>query len=94
MKTLLAILQLFPFILAAVRAVEEAIPIPQTGKQKLDLVLDAVKAAYDGASDLQKQFSWDKLSGIVVTIVGKIVGVLNALGVFHTTSTSVKPASA
>jgi hypothetical protein len=82
MKSLLLILQLFPVMLAGVRALEETIPLPQSGKQKLDLVLDVVKTAYESSAELQKEFAWDKLAGVVVTIVGKIVGTLNALGVF------------
>lgn len=82
MATLLLILQLFPLILQAVQAIEKAIPIPASGKAKLDLILDILKSAYDAGGDL-KQLSWDKLAGIAVVMVGKIVGVLNTLGVFQ-----------
>jgi hypothetical protein len=82
MKTILAILQLFPAIIAAVQAIENAIPVSQQGKVKLDLVLDTVKTAYDAEESVRKDFSWDKLAGVVVTIVGKVVATFNALGVF------------
>lgn len=88
MKTLLYVLQLFPAILAAVRSLEDAVPMPQQGKAKLDLVLDVARAAYDASVDLQREFAWDKLAGIVVAVVGKVVGALNALGVFKTSQQS------
>lgn len=71
--------------MAAVRS-PKAIPIPQSGKQTLDLVLDTVKTAYNPATDLHTQFSWEELAGIVVTIVGKVVGALDAICVFHTSA--------
>ena len=61
MNTLLIILQIFPLVLAAVQAVEQAIPLPGQGNKKLELVLDVLKSAYDASADLTKQFSWDKL---------------------------------
>ena len=82
MKTLLAILKLFPAIIAAVRAIEEAVPITGAGKDKLDLILDIIKSVYDSANDLQDEFAWDKLSGIVISIIGKLVSMFNALGIF------------
>jgi len=82
MNTLLIILKIFPLVLAAVQAVEQAIPLPGQGNRKLELVLDVLKAAYDGSADLAKQFSWDKLVAIVVPMVGKIVDLHNELGLF------------
>ena len=40
MKKLTIILKLFPVILGAIKAIEEAIPLPGQGRKKLDLVLD------------------------------------------------------
>ena len=87
MKKLIAILQLLPAILAATKAVEEAIPIPGQGRKKLDLILDVVKTAYDGGSDIARDFSWDKLVAIIIPIITKIVNLHNELGLFsHQTS--------
>ena len=61
MNTLFAILKLLPLVLTAVKAVEEAIPLPGQGKKKLDLVLDILRTAYDGGLDVAREFSWDKL---------------------------------
>lgn len=82
MDTLVIILKIFPLVLAAVQAVEQAIPLPGQGNKKLELVLDVLKSAYDGSADLAKQFSWDKLVAIVVPMVGKIVDLHNELGLF------------
>jgi hypothetical protein len=71
MNSLLIILKLSPLILAAVQAVEQAIPLPGQGNKKLELVLDVLKSAYDGSTDLAKQFSWDKLVAVVVPMIGQ-----------------------
>ena len=83
MNTLLIILKIFPLVLAAVQAVEQAIPLPGQGNKKLELVLDVLKSAYDGSADLTKQFSWDKLVAVVVPMIAKIVDLNNALGLFQ-----------
>jgi hypothetical protein len=83
MNAVLIILKLFPLVLAAVKAVEEAIPLPGQGKQKLDLVLDVIKSAYDAGSDLSASFSWEKLVALVVPMINQIVALHNALGLFQ-----------
>jgi hypothetical protein len=83
MNTLLTVLKLLPLLLAAVKAVEEAIPLPGQGNKKLELVLDVLKSAYDGSTDLAKSFSWDKLVALVVPMIAKIVDLHNALGLFQ-----------
>ena len=83
MNTLLIILKIFPLVLAAVQAIEQAIPLPGQGNKKLELVLDVLKSAYDGSTDLAKQFSWDKLVAIVVPMIAKIVALNNAVGLFQ-----------
>ena len=89
MNTLLIILKIFPLVLAAVKAVEEAIPLPGQGKKKLDLVLDVLKSAYDAGTDLSTSFSWEKLLTVVVPMIAKIVDLHNELGLF-TKGTSSK----
>ena len=83
MNTLLIILKIFPLVLAAVQAVEQAIPLPGQGSKKLDLVLNVIRSAYDGSTDLAKQFSWDKLVAVVVPMIAKIVALHNVLGLFQ-----------
>lgn len=91
MNTLLMLLRIFPLILGAVTSVEAALPLPGAGKLKLDLVLAVVKEAFDGAADLQKAFSWDKLVALVTSMVATIVTLHNALGAFNTTPKPVAP---
>jgi hypothetical protein len=86
MNTLLTILKIFPLVLTAVQAVEQAVPLPGQGNKKLELVLDVLKFAYDASADLAKQFSWDKLVAVVVPMIGKIVDLHNALGLFQKSS--------
>jgi hypothetical protein len=83
MNTVLVILKLLPLVLAAVKAVEEAIPLPGQGKRKLDLVLDILRTAYEGGMDVAREFSWEKLVTIVVPMVTKIVDLHNELGLFQ-----------
>jgi hypothetical protein len=91
MNTLLIILRIFPLVLAAVQAVEQAIPLPGQGKKKLDLVLDVLKSAYDAGTDLSASFSSEKLLTVVVPMIAKIVDLHNALGLFQK---SVQPKTA
>ncbi len=86
MNTLILVLKILPGILAAVKAVEEAIPLPGHGLEKLDLVLDVIKSVYDGSAELQKQFSVQELIGVVVPMIDKIVALYNALGLFQKSS--------
>lgn len=83
MKTFLTLFKLLPLILAAVRAVEDAIPLPGQGKKKLDLILDVLKMAYDGGPDLAKDFTWDRLVALVVPMIARIVDLNNDLGLFQ-----------
>ena len=82
MNTLFTIMKLLPLVLSAVKAIEEAIPLPNQGKKKLDLVLDVIQSAYDQSPDLTKSLSWPQLVSILTQMIGKIVGVHNELGLF------------
>lgn len=83
MQTLLTYLKLFPAILAAVRALEEAIPIPAAGRQKLNLLLAMVKTAYDGEEAIRKEVPWDKIARIISDAVKTVVETFNTLGLFR-----------
>ncbi len=83
MNTLITVLKLLPAVLAAVKAVEEAIPLPGQGKSKLDLVLDVIKSGYDAGTDLSASFTWEKLVSLVVPMIAKVVDLHNALGLFQ-----------
>ena len=90
MKILFAVLRLLPLILPLVRAVEEAVTLPGQGRRKLDLVLTMLKQVYDGADDLAREFSFERLAAIVVPVIGTIVDMNNELGLFQK-SQPIKP---
>jgi len=83
MTTLFTALKLLPLVLSAVKAVEEAIPLPGQGKHKLDLVLDVIQSAYNASASLAKEFSFEKLVTLVVPMINQIVALHNALGLFE-----------
>lgn len=77
---------LFPLILETIRAVEVAIPIPKTGQAKLDLILGIAEQIYQAEPDLQAQISAKDYAAMITNMTGLIVSVLNAAGVFKTTT--------
>ncbi len=83
MKTLITYLQLFPTIIAAIQSLENAIPVPASGKKKLDLLLQIVKAAFDTEESVRREIPWEKLSTLVSSAVNLIVAAFNGLGVFQ-----------
>ncbi len=82
LSTLLFVLRLLPTILAAVQAIEIALPIPAAGKAKLDLVMSTVADVYATEQSIQKELPKDKLLQLVQSLVQRSVATSNALGVF------------
>lgn len=78
MATFLAILKLLPAIIAAIRSLEEFIPISQAGKSKLDIILDTMKEAGAEVAGLVP---------MVISLINRLVGLANKTGVFSTTPT-------
>jgi mannose/fructose/N-acetylgalactosamine-specific phosphotransferase system component IID len=74
-------LELIPIIIAAVRAIEAAMPENGLGAAKLAAIRMAIEAAFDGVSDALGAFSdvWPRIERIVAGIVAS----LNATGVFR-----------
>jgi hypothetical protein len=70
------IIQLIRYIGELVKTVEQQIPLPGKGKEKLEFVLSVVDAAAVQAGESVAQ---------VADIVGKWVGLFNKTGVFKTT---------
>ncbi len=73
MNQLLAIVQLIPALIAAIKAIEEAVPGQGQGEQKLAAVrgiLEAIDGSYRAL--------WPQLQ----PIVGILVGLFNKTGVF------------
>lgn len=88
MNSVLIILRVFPLVLTAVKAVEDAIPLPGQGRKKLDLVLDVLKQAFDASEELSRAFTFEKLLAVVVPMIAKIVELNNALGLFQKSTPS------
>ena len=88
MKTFLAVFNAFPAILQAVQAVEAAVPMPQAGQQKLDLVLGAAGQAW-AVSQAEHQLNQNTLLNAVQAITNLTVSGLNAAGVFKKTAAPV-----
>jgi hypothetical protein len=90
MNTFLAVFNAFPSILGAVQAVEAAVPISQSGQQKMNLILGAAATAWE-ISQAEQQLSKNQLLNAVSAMANLAVASLNAMGVFHT-SNPVSPA--
>lgn len=83
MKYFVLALQLFPAILAAVKAAEATITIPKAGADKLALITGIAEDVYAAAGDeVSKDYKKESVISIIVGIVGRVVAVLNRLGVF------------
>jgi hypothetical protein len=77
-------LQLFPAILAAVKAAEAHISLPKTGAEKLNLVTGVVEEVYSSIADgIREDYSRDSVMRLVVGIVTRVVAVFNRLGIFQ-----------
>ena len=73
MQLIINLLALIPMLIAAIKAVEEAIPGQGKGKEKLDLVLNIIQA------------TGDQVGGLLPAItkaIAAIVSAFNAAGVF------------
>ncbi len=69
---------------AAVQSRRASDPAARSGNKKLELVLDVLKSAYDGSTDLAKAIiTWDKLVAVVVPIDREDRRSANALGLFQ-----------
>lgn len=75
MGFVLMMLKWFPHILAVVRVLEEIIPIPDSGKQKLKLIIDVITALMKLKPDATPQDA-------VEMMVDKAVKTLNDTGAF------------
>lgn len=83
MQKLISWVKLLPSLIEAVLHLEQAIPLPASGRQKLDLLLDIVRTFYDTEETVRRDFAWDKLAALVTATVARIVAALNKLGLFR-----------
>jgi hypothetical protein len=68
------VLQLIPAIIAAIKAIEEAMPGEGKGELKLRAIREIIEVSYDKASAI-----WPS----VEKTIGILVGMFNGVGVFH-----------
>jgi len=76
MTIFLTILQLVPALIAAIKAIEEAIPGQGQGEQKLAAIREITETVYTEGSSL-----WPSIS----KVISILVGVFNKTGAFSTT---------
>lgn len=79
MKTFIAILSMLPSIITAVQALEAMAPIPQAGKDKLNVIL---KIAGSVGGDAEKMIP------IITDVIGHVVSFANAFGLLAPKPTS------
>ena len=82
MHILIALLQLAPTIWALVRSAEEVWPRAKSGQEKLDLVLQTVRAGYEAVEPELRRVPWDKLVDGVTRMINAAVAWFNRLGIF------------
>lgn len=75
MAAIINILTLIPALIAAIKAIEEALPLSGQGKAKADMVLSVVKTASDKGAELAT-------SGMLQKIIDIVVNFFNAAGAF------------
>ena len=73
MNAIVTILQLVPALIAAIKAIEEAIPGAGKGEQKLAAVRGILEVVDSNVSSL-----WPQIAGVI----GVLVNLLNSTGVF------------
>jgi predicted RNA polymerase sigma factor len=76
-KTLLS---LFPLIIAAIQAIEQAFPHANQGAAKLEMVKGVIANAYSVGN--ASTVTLEKLTPGIESIVKNAVGIFNAVGVF------------
>ncbi|GIU80196.1 MAG: hypothetical protein KatS3mg005_3434 [Bryobacteraceae bacterium] len=77
MQKLIQVFTILPALIQAVRAAEDAVPVPKAGKEKLDLILGIIEDVVGAADDLKP---------VVARVVSRIVATFNALGLFRPSS--------
>lgn len=73
MEKLLIIMKLLPAIIAAVKALEDAIPDGGKGAEKLEAVRQMLEAVDEGVRALWPQ---------IASVIGVLVGLFNKVGAF------------
>jgi hypothetical protein len=94
MNTFLMVFNALPAIIQSVQAVEAAVPLPQSGQQKLNLILGAAGTAWELGQATQTLSKGNTVDA-VQAITNLTVATLNAAGVFkHSTADTTAPTTA
>jgi hypothetical protein len=76
-QKLIQVFTMLPALIQAIRAAEDAIPLPKAGKEKLELILGIIDDVVGAADDLKPT---------VARVVSRVVTTFNALGLFRPSS--------
>ena len=96
MNTFFLIFNALPTIIQSVQAIEAAMPMPQAGQQKLNLILGAAATAWEFGQVVQA-LPKNNTVAAVQTLTNLTVASLNAAGVFKhaaMATTAAAPAGA
>jgi hypothetical protein len=94
MNTFLLIFNALPTIIQSVQAIETAMPLPQAGQQKLNLILGAAGTAWELGQAVQTLPKSNTVAA-VQTLTNLTVASLNAAGIFkHSVPATTAPAPA
>jgi hypothetical protein len=77
MEDALTIVKLIPVAIAAVKSIEEFLPVSGAGKQKMDLVMGTIQDAFDGITT-----AWPSIAPVLEKFISGLVSLANAFGVF------------
>ena len=75
---------LYPILMQTIKSLEEAMPDPGMGSQKLALLKTTLQSAYTKMDDVQVQFedAWPSIQ----VVVSSFVAIFNAAGIFKKSS--------
>ena len=93
MNTFLLVFNALPTIIQSVQAIETAMPLPQAGQQKLNLILGAAGTAWELGQVVQTLPKSNTVTA-VQTLTNLTVASLNAAGVFKHSAAATTAAPA
>lgn len=90
MKHLLLILQILPALIRAIKAIEEEIPAPQVGSEKLSILQTVVDEVAHVSTDAHGTPLEEvaAIKPVLKPIVSSIVSVFNRLNIFRRTGSA------
>jgi hypothetical protein len=91
LKNAFAKLAMIPQILMTIVAIEQTLPIPNVGTQKLQLLIDLIDSVYQGEQALQT-LPWPEIVATITSVATKFVAFAKAVGYFKS-ATPTTPAA-